>query len=65
MEFHPAHTTDYDNDNDKVFYSTLIKQFIIQLLMFKYWVRRQNVKTKICRWHTLPPHIHDNYICCT
>ncbi len=35
--------------------------YLIQLLMFlhikiRYWVRRQNVKTKICRWHILPPY---------
>ncbi len=54
-----------DSDNDKIFYSTPHNTIIIQLLMPKYWITRQNVKTKICRWHTLPPHIHDNYIYCT
>ncbi len=28
-------------------------------IKIRYWVRRQNVKTKICRWHILPPY--DNY----
>ncbi len=32
-------------------------------IKIKYWVRRQNVKTTIYRWHILPPY--NNYIQCT
>ncbi len=56
---------DNDNDNDKVFYSTIIIHFILHITVInafayhtRYWVRRQNVKTKIyCCWHTLPPYM--------
>ncbi len=53
---------DNDNDIDKVFYSTLIIHFIFNTaidahIKIRYWVRRQNVKTKICHWHTLPPYM--------
>ncbi len=46
--------------NHKVFYWTLIIHFTLHITVIKalayqirYWARRQNVKAKICRWHTL------------